>query len=141
MQSCSAQPLEKRRTLKSYDLMPSQILNPMGESGVVRTALKDIYESMAKGNKAAQFFSELCDQDPGRKGIAISRLCEVWLKIGKTLFAEKGPYAKHLKDETYKKAHDDFKKIEGSLNECMGKGIAMEEKAMTVGQIAYAAGQ
>ena len=94
MQQSGDKPSEKRRKLKSYDLMPGQILNPMGESGIGRIELKPLCEAMQKGNKAAAFFSELCDVEAARKGIAISRLSEVWISIGKKL--KSGPYEKHL---------------------------------------------
>ena len=67
----------KRRKLRHYDLMPSQVLNPMGASGIEEVDLDRLWKLMGTGNKAAMFFSELCDEDKARHRVAISRNCQV----------------------------------------------------------------
>jgi hypothetical protein len=131
-------PVEKRRKLKGYDLMPGQILNTMGQSGISNIDFSSLVGAMQQGNKAAAFFSELCDEDPGRKGVAISRLAEVWLLVGQKL---KEPiYKAHVKKETYDKVITEFDTMKSHFEECMGKGISMDDKAVTVGRIAYSSG-
>ena len=65
-------PTARRVKLKPWDLMPAQMLNNMGASSV----------------QAAPHFSELCDLDPNRKAIAMSRISEVNLKTGAKLALE-----------------------------------------------------
>jgi hypothetical protein len=71
----------KRRKLRSYDLLPSQALNSMGASSVETMSLKEQHDTVKKGNKAVDFFSEWGDEDTNRKGIAVSRLAEVMLQL------------------------------------------------------------
>ena len=74
------EPAAKRAKLKPYDLLPSQVLNAMGESGIQTTSLKQLADVQARGNKAAAYFTELYDDSRPRRGIAISRLAEVHLR-------------------------------------------------------------
>ena len=73
------EPPEKRVCLRHYDLVPAQMLNPMGASGIEQAPLKTLWETMQKGNKATSYFSEYCSEDSGRQAIALSRFCEVML--------------------------------------------------------------
>ena len=73
------QPKVKGLKLKSYDLMLHQILNSIGANGIETIPLDKVATVMSKGNKAAGYLSELCDESPAWKGIAISRLAEVQL--------------------------------------------------------------
>lgn len=136
------EPPQKRRKLKAYDLMPAQTLNAMGESGIGNASLAKVAEAMAAGNKAALFFSELCDESDvkeKRKGVAVSRLAEVMLKVGRKL---KEPlYKKYLQSDLHTKAMTEFTKLEPAFTELMGKGITMDDDAaLTVGKIAYGSG-
>ena len=81
------EPKAKRQKLKPYDLLPAQMLNAMGASGVETIGLDKLAAVQAKGNKAAPYFTELCDELPSRKGIAVSRMSEVQLKAGAKLSA------------------------------------------------------
>ena len=55
------EPKKKRLKLKGYDLVPAQMLNCMGASGVETVSLEKLAKAMAKGNKAAIYFTEFCD--------------------------------------------------------------------------------
>ena len=131
----------KRQKLKSYDQMPAQILNPNGESGMAKTSLKQLCKAMAAGNKAAPFFNELCDPLPQRKGIAISRLSEVYLAVGAKLMDEKH-YKKYLEKKLYEESMTEFVGLKPHFEMLMGKGIAIEDDdaVETVGKIAYGSG-
>ena len=76
---------KKRVKLKGYDLMQAQMLNCMGASGVETIPLNGkealpldgVTAAMAKGNRAAAYFTEFYDEPAPRKGIAISRVAEL----------------------------------------------------------------
>ena len=57
------EPAKKRTCLRHYDLVPAQMLNPMGASGIEQAPLKTLWETMQKGNKATSYFSEYCSED------------------------------------------------------------------------------
>ena len=63
----------------------AQMLNCMGASGVETVPLDKLAKAMAKGNKAAIYFTEFCDDLASRKGIAVSRLAEIQLAAGARL--------------------------------------------------------
>ena len=71
------EPLKKRMKLRTYDLMPAQALNSMGESNIEGMTLLDVKKCAMTGHKGVFAFSEFADADPKRQGIAISRLAEV----------------------------------------------------------------
>ena len=54
---------QKRGTLKTYDTAAHQMLNPMGESAISRVKLDILWDVLCKGNKAAEYFTELCSED------------------------------------------------------------------------------
>ena len=79
MEENKPEPPKKRVCLRHYDLVPSQMLNPMGESGIEQASLKYLWETMQKGNDATPYFSYYCSKDMGRQAIALSMFCEVML--------------------------------------------------------------
>ena len=135
----NGEPKAKRTKLKSYDQMPAQVLNANGESGISKTTLLKLAMAMKTGNKAAAWFNELCDPTPKRKGIAISRLSEIWLLNGAKL--QDAEYKAHIKKELYNTAMKEFEQLEPCFKVLMGKGLSMEddETTETVGRIAYGA--
>ena len=70
----SEEPKAKRTKLKPYDLLPAQMLNSMGGSGVETIDLAKLALVQAKGDKATQYYTEICDELASRKGIALSRM-------------------------------------------------------------------
>jgi hypothetical protein len=70
-------PAAKRKCLRHYDLVPSQLLNAMGVSGIDSIPLDKLWQSMGVGNKQCAFFSEYCDDDESRHAIAMSRYAQV----------------------------------------------------------------
>ena len=89
----------KRRKLRHYDLLPGQVLNPMGASGIDDADLDRLWRLMGTGNKACEFFSELCDEDTSRHRVAISRMCQVLCEAIETLETEAAK--KVIKDKLY----------------------------------------
>ena len=67
----------KRVCLRHHDMPPSQLLNPMGQSGVSEIYLAKLWEVVLKGNRAAMHFSNLCFEDDKRRNIGISQASEV----------------------------------------------------------------
>ena len=135
------EPAKKRTKLKGYDLTPHQFLNSMGESGISKAGLDQVYAAMCKGNKACAFFSELCDPTENRKGVAISRLAEVMLKTGDKLKGE--VYKKNISAGIYEAAMKEVKDLEPAWRTLMGKGISTEDDVgdtATAGRIAYGGG-
>ncbi len=70
---------QKRRKLRHYDLLPAQLLNSMGASGIETVDLGRLWTSMRAGNKVAEAFSELCFPESERQGVALSRFAEVMI--------------------------------------------------------------
>ena len=131
----SEEPKAKRTKLKPYDLLPAQMLNSMGGSGVETIDLAKLAAVQAKGNKAAPYFTELCDEAPSRKGIAMSRLSEVQLKAGAKLSAN--VYEKHIEKKLYTAAMDEFNTLKPHFTILMGKDISTTDGGDTVGSIVY----
>ena len=75
--SQSMVPAAKRTKLKAYDLAPAQALNSMGVSRIESIGLLELEHMLSAGNKVAKYFSEYADDDPERKGVAISRMSQV----------------------------------------------------------------
>ena len=70
----------KRSCLRHYDLMTSQVINPMGRSGFSDSSSKTIWDLCCKGNYGCLYHSELCDKDPLRRNRGLSRAAEVLYK-------------------------------------------------------------
>ena len=51
--SVAGEPKAKRSKLRPYDLLPGQLLNPMGASGVDKIELEKLAKVQGTGNKAA----------------------------------------------------------------------------------------
>ena len=129
------EPKAKRQKLKPYDLLPAQMLNAMGASGVETIGLDKLAAVQAKGNKAAPYFTELCDELPSRKGIAVSRMSEVQLKAGAKLSAP--VYKKHINAALYTAAMQEFDGLKPHFTMLMGKDIVMGDGGDTVGSIVH----
>ena len=93
-------PAEKRRKLRHYDLLPAQLLNSMGASGIETVDLPRLWRSMSAGNKATAAFSELCLGDAERQGVGLSRFAEVMVLTIKRLL-ETPHYEQCLKDDLW----------------------------------------
>ena len=50
------QPQAKRKCLRHYDLVPMQLINPMGESGVGVLSLEKLWELLRAGNTGVECF-------------------------------------------------------------------------------------
>ena len=129
-------PKEKRTKLKPYDLLPGQVLNPMGVSGVETIPLNKLANVQKKGNKAAPHFSELCDLDPNRKAIAMSRISEVNLKTALKL--QLPVYRNNINATLYNAAMAEFKVLKPTFDMLMGKDISGPDADDTVSSVIYA---
>ena len=67
-----AEPAAKRTKLRHYDLLPAQVLNAMGCSGIEAVELMALWGKMQAGNKTAASFYEFCFDSSERHGIALS---------------------------------------------------------------------
>ena len=129
------EPKAKRQKLKSFDLVSAQMLNCMGASGVETVTLKKLAKAMSKGNKMATYFTEFCDEQGSRKGIAISRLAEVQLAAGERL--KKEHWETYLGKVLYKAAMLEFATLKSSFTMLMGKDIQLQTAGESAGSIAY----
>ena len=156
------EPKAKRTKLKPYDLLPAQMLNSMGGSGVETIDLAKLALLQATGNKeaeyytelcgelasrkgitlsrmkgamAAQYYTEICNELASRKGIALSRMSEVQLKAGTKLSAQ--VYKKHISTALYTAAMQEFDGLKPHFTMLMGKDIVMGDGGDTVGSIVY----
>ena len=131
----SEEPRKKRHKMKNYDLMPAQVLNPMGASGVETVSLEAMAKTMAKGNKSVLYFTEFCDEHDARKGVAVSRLSEIQLAAGVRLRLQ--IYKDQLLPELYDAAMAEFATLEPSFKQLYGKDIQLTSTGESVGSIAY----
>ena len=131
----NGEPKKKRQKLKGYDLVPAQMLNCMGASGVETVTLEKLATAMAKGNKMAIYFTEFCDDLGSRKGIAVSRLAEVQLAAGERLSQD--IWKAHLKPVLYQAAMLEFADLKPSFTVLMGKDIQLQSTGESAGSIAY----
>ena len=131
----TSEPKAKRQKLKPYDLLSAQMHNSMGASGVETIGLEKLAIVQAKGNKVAPYFTELCDENEKRKGIAMSRLAEVQLKTGAKLCAP--AYKMHINAELYEAAMKEFNVLKPHFEMLMGKDIQTSDGGDTVGSIVY----
>ena len=131
----NGEPKKKRQKLKGYDLVPAQMLNCMGASGVETVTLEKLAKAMAKGNKMAIYFTEFCDDLGSRKGIAVSRLAEVQLAAGERLGQD--IWKAHLKPVLYQAAMLEFETLKPSFTVLMGKDIQLQSTGERTGSIAY----
>ena len=68
---------DRRCSLSPADLLPAQLLNPMGASLIEDWSLPGLYEIMRHGSRDVAFFSEFCSPGDEWRGLAISRLARV----------------------------------------------------------------
>ena len=128
---------EKRRKLRHYDLLPAQLINSMGASGIESVDLQRLWRSMAAGNKVAQAFSELCFDEPERRGVGLSRFAEVMVATIERL-TETQHYRQCLKIELW-----DAMKLECDelLPACRalyaGRGVASDGNSCSIRAVAY----
>ena len=130
-------PMPKRsKVLKSYDQSPHQLLNSQGESGIERVELKDLNNAMSQGNKGAEFFSELYNDDKKLKGTAVSRNAEV---VHASIVRLESPlYAKWISEKVLKEVKTEMAPIKQACVVLMaGKSIPVNTSAKSVGNIAY----
>ena len=130
------EPAAKRAKLKPYDLLPSQVLNAMGESGIQTTSLKQLADVQARGNKAAAYFTELCDENLGRKHIAVSRLSDVQLQTGEKIL-KTNYYKKYIDSKLYDPAMREFEELRPSFKTLLGKDVWTADGGQSVSSIIY----
>ena len=128
---------QKRRKLRHYDLLPSQLLNSMGASGIEHVPMEELWRSMCAGNKVAEAFSELCFDDAARHGVALSRFAEV-MSLAIERLTQTAHYQACLKDEIWRplvaEAEDmlpAFKAIDA------GRGVADASASTSIRRVAY----
>ena len=128
--------IAKRRKLRHYDLLPAQVLNPMGVSGVETVDLGRLWENMCAGNKAAEAFSELCFQEPERRGVALSRLAEVMVTTIKR-FTESEHFELIMKADIYQAAKAEALELLPHFQAlCAGRG-SVDLRSGSIRSVAY----
>ncbi len=68
---------ERRTKLYRYDHVSSMVFDPFGVSTIKDASVVDLWAFVKRGNKKVAFYSEFASSDPGRRGVAISRLAQV----------------------------------------------------------------
>ncbi len=68
--------------LRRYDQVAAMYVNPNGISPLHYAPNIKLWADVSKGNKRVAYFSEFADNDPYRRGIAISRLAETFVALG-----------------------------------------------------------
>ncbi|CAK0867924.1 unnamed protein product [Prorocentrum cordatum] len=67
----------KRQMLRRCDHVAAQVFNPHAASGLDHASTEELWKRASQGNKKVQYFTELADETPERRGIGISRTAEV----------------------------------------------------------------
>ena len=126
---------KRRRQLKTYDLAPAQLLNPMQESGVEHCTSPQLWKALCAGNKATEAFSELCFDEAERRVVGISRMAEVYLHAVERF--ESRPYTAVLfKDEIVTKVKVEITQLKPHLSTLNTKA-AIQLEAQSVRHLAY----
>ena len=78
-EASSGPPAKKQRNaqLRTWELPPRILLNPMGKSGVGSISVQTLWELWAKGSEKTAFHSNLHNTDPGRCCVGISQFAEM----------------------------------------------------------------
>ena len=127
---------EKRRKLRHYDLLPAQLLNSMGSSGVETVGLPQLWRSMCAGNKVCESFSELCFEEPDRRGVGISRFAEVMSATIDRLLGSPH-YAAVIKQELWVLAKAEADQLLPALRALhAGRGVA-DVSSLSIRSVAY----
>ena len=129
------EPDAKRIKLLPSDLLAAQMLNSMGASGVEIIPLEKLATVQYYGNMNVPHFTELCDEHPANKGIAISRLSEVQLKTGERLSLP--VYKKLIDAALYKEAMAEFTMLKPHFTTLVGKHTCSVDSGDAVATIVY----
>ena len=125
---------KRRRFLRHYDLLPAQLLNPMGRSNYDNASSQKLWEWMKKGNKAAAYCSELCDEDYERQVVGISRFSEV-LDAAIKAFLDSKSLKAILHDRVYQKTIEEAQELQPYLQKLILKNY--EHRVWSIRSIAY----
>ena len=128
-------PQEKRRKLRHYDLLPSQLLNPMGMSGIESVELRRLFVTMSRGNKQCAAFSELCFPEPERRGVALSRLSQVMVASIERL-RDCAPLRDIIKEDMYGLIMDEANRLYPYFK-ALHRGNNSSEESASLRSIAY----
>ena len=130
-------PPEKRRKLRHYDLLPAQVLNPMGMSGIEAVDLGRLYQTMVRGNKACAAYSELCFPEADRRGVALSRLSQVMMAAIERI-RDCQALRDVIKDEVLSVLDEEANRLYPHFKE-LNKGSGTADGGGTIRSIAYTA--
>ena len=128
-------PMAKRQKLTNNDLLSAKMHNSMGANNIESIGLDKLAIVQAKGDRVTPYFTELCDENEKRKGIAMIRLSEVQLKTGARLCTP--AYKTHINAELYDAAMKEFNALKPHFTMLMGKDIQTSDGGDTVGSIVY----
>ena len=127
---------EKRRKLRHYDLLPAQLLNPMGASGVESVDLRRLWRSMSAGNKVVAAFSELCLEDSQRHGVGLSRFAEVMVLTIQRLM-DTPHYSHCIKEELWTSVRQECEQILPSFTAIHAGRGGMDAESSSIRSVAY----
>ena len=84
-------PQKKARNtmLKGWELPPSQLLNPMGKSGVGAISVEQLWTVLGTGGDRTAYFSNFHSDSPERRLVGISQMCEVMALACKQILEDK----------------------------------------------------
>ena len=101
----------------------------MGASGIETIDLCRLWKSMSSGNKVAEAFSELCFDDPERRGVGLSRLAEVMVGTIERLTGQEH-YRLCLKTELWEAVERECKQLLPAFKALYaGRGVADGDSA------------
>ena len=126
----------KRRKLRHYDLLPAQLINSMGASGIELVDLPRLWDSMSAGNKVAEAFSELCFAEPERQGVGLSRLAEVMMHTIERLLTTPH-YEANLKEELWTAVKTEAEELLPSMKALYAGRGGTDDRAASIRSVAY----
>ena len=131
--SSAQQPPQKKARntmLRGWELPPSQLLNPMGKSGVGVISVEHLWNTLGKGGDRSEFFSNLHSPKPERRLIGISQLCEVMELTCKHVLEDKA-LACIVKEEL-------LKDIRAEAEQLLPTFAVLNQKGMRKGDVSNA---
>ena len=109
---------QKRKWLRVYETVPSQVLNGYGASKYFRLEDEGVWKHMNYALKTgAQYMIELCDESPERRGVGINRWLQVLNEYMNHQISTRG--RKHnefvLNPSIFKEVYEDIDKYHASV--------------------------
>ena len=126
---------EPRTKSRHYDLLPAQMLNPMGSSGLEVVSDQALWCMLCEAKQKASVFAEICLEEPERRAVALSRFAQVYCEAIRR-FKDNQYTRSLLKESVYDKIieeADDMLELLSTFN----RGESAQRQLSSMRSVAY----